>query len=431
MTMTSELNIKSELGDSCRNDQSNDKNDNDKCGVKEEDDGKMVNQRENRLTTIIDQLRCQSKLKGNVHRDSLSLSANGEGGGGGAARRCARDASSPAQAHAPPAPSAAHTAHTTHTVKSERLSPHDSNASRSRSVTPSTSSYPGTPPERGSPQAPTPVPAHPPRNYSDIMRSLAARYNTHPNNDYFHRTNGFGVERPTPVPTDISDVPVGGLFAKLAKQQGGPPRLPAFPVMLDMSSTKTLLALSRVGRGGRSRRKRVGVTTAEHSPLDLSAAGESAAKRARLSASPSTRSDGDDRDRVSNEDRGEARECLCSEARARLAALTVDDVCDFVASIDICAEYASNFRDQRIDGSGLPLLTEEHLTGMLQMKLGPALKLRAVVARRLEPCAQCVAAAALTATTATATTAPTTTTAPKVNGSSLKTEPRSNTTSPS
>ncbi|OWR51127.1 hypothetical protein KGM_207720 [Danaus plexippus plexippus] len=90
-----------------------------------------------------------------------------------------------------------------------------------------------------------------------------------------------------------------------------------------------------------------------------------------------------------------------------------------------------NFRDQRIDGSGLPLLTEEHLTGMLQMKLGPALKLRAVVARRLEPCAQCVAAAALTATTATATTAPTTTTAPKVNGSSLKTEPRSNTTSPS
>ncbi|OWR51129.1 hypothetical protein KGM_207718 [Danaus plexippus plexippus] len=264
-----------------------------------------------------------------------------EGGGGGAARRCARDASSPAQAHAPPAPSAAHTAHTTHTVKSERLSPHDSNASRSRSVTPSTSSYPGTPPERGSPQAPTPVPAHPPRNYSDIMRSLAARYNTHPNNDYFHRTNGFGVERPTPVPTDISDVPVGGLFAKLAKQQGGPPRLPAFPVMLDMSSTKTLLALSRVGRGGRSRRKRVGVTTAEHSPLDLSAAGESAAKRARLSASPSTRSDGDDRDRVSNEDRGEARECLCSEARARLAALTVDDVCDFVASIDICAEYAS------------------------------------------------------------------------------------------
>ncbi|XP_052741412.1 uncharacterized protein LOC112048204 isoform X2 [Bicyclus anynana] len=339
------------------------------------------------------------------------------GEAGAAARRCARDAASPAQAHAPasaaPAPLAG--------VKSERLSPHDSTASRSRSVTPSTSSYPGTPPERGSPHAP-PAPAHPPRNYSDIMRSLAARYNTHPTNDYFHRMNGFAVEQraPSQPQVDATDVPVGGLFAKLAKQQGGPPRLPAFPVMLDMSSTKTLLAISRVGRGGRSRRKRVGAgTTAEHSPLDLSAAGESAAKRARLSASPSTRSDGDER--ASNEDRSENRECLCAEARARLSAWSVDEVCDFVSSIDICAEYASNFREQRIDGAGLPLLTEEHLTMMLQMKLGPALKLRAVLARRLEPCAQCLANAANTTPTNT----------PKINGTSLKSEPRSNTTSPS
>lgn len=34
-------------------------------------------------------------------------------------------------------------------------------------------------------------------------------------------------------------------------------------------------------------------------------------------------------------------ECLCAEARARLSAWSVDDVCDFVNSIDICAEYAS------------------------------------------------------------------------------------------
>lgn len=67
-------------------------------------------------------------------------------------------------------------------------------------------------------------------------------------------------------------------------------------------SSQTLLAISRVGRGGRSRRKRIGTgVVPEHSPLDLSAAGESAAKRARLSASPSTRSDSDDRDRASND----------------------------------------------------------------------------------------------------------------------------------
>ncbi|CAG9102917.1 unnamed protein product [Plutella xylostella] len=99
---------------------------------------------------------------------SLCICKFGEGGGGGA-RRCARDAAaSPAQQQATPL------------VKTERLSPHDnrSSASRSRSVTPSTSSYPATPPSRGSPHAP-PAPAPPaPRNYSDIMRSLAARYNT-------------------------------------------------------------------------------------------------------------------------------------------------------------------------------------------------------------------------------------------------------------
>ncbi|KAL0838652.1 hypothetical protein ABMA28_016728 [Loxostege sticticalis] len=368
---------------------------------------------------------CETMFASNFH--DIKNESEG-GGGGGAARRCARDAAA-SPAHAP-TPTPAPPAPLQPQVKSERLSPHDSTASRSRSVTPSTSSYPGTPPERGSPHAPPqPAPAHPPRNYSDIMRSLAARYNSHPNNDYFHRMNGFGVEAraaTSPAQADATDAPLGGLFTKLAKQQGGPPRLPAFPVMLDMSSTKTLLAISRVGRGGRSRRKRVGAGAApEHSPLDLSAAGESAAKRARLSASPSTRSDSDERDRVSNEDRSEARgECLCAEARARLSAWSVDDVCDFVTSIDICAEYTSNFREQRIDGAGLPLLTEDHLTGMLQMKLGPALKLRAVLARRLEPCAHCQA---LNLAAAPATPAP----GPRINGTALKSEPRSNTTSPS
>ncbi|CAG9102914.1 unnamed protein product [Plutella xylostella] len=243
---------------------------------------------------------------------------------------------------------------------------------------------------------------------------------------YFHRVNGFGSVEPrpplqtSPLRVESSETPLGGLFTRFARQQGGPPRLPAFPVMLDMSSTKTLLAISRVGLRGRSRRKRGGAAGAgagaEHSPLDLSAAGETAAKRARLSASPSTRSD----DGPGSDDRGSTRgDCLCAEARARLQAWTVDDVADFVTSIDICAEYATNFREQRIDGAGLPLLTEEHLTGMLQMKLGPALKLRAVLARRLEPCAPCNAAASAANVT------------PKINGTSLKSEPRSNTTSPS
>ncbi|XP_039296804.1 sterile alpha motif domain-containing protein 11-like [Nilaparvata lugens] len=69
---------------------------------------------------------------------------------------------------------------------------------------------------------------------------------------------------------------------------------------------------------------------------------------------------------------------------------TVEEVASFVGTIDICAEYAGNFRDQCIDGSALPLLTEAHLTTALQMKLGPALKLRSVLSRRLGNCAVCM-----------------------------------------
>ncbi|XP_036727346.1 sterile alpha motif domain-containing protein 11 isoform X1 [Balaenoptera musculus] len=62
---------------------------------------------------------------------------------------------------------------------------------------------------------------------------------------------------------------------------------------------------------------------------------------------------------------------------------TVDDVCSFVGSLSGCGEYAPVFREQGIDGETLPLLTEEHLLTTMGLKLGPALKIRAQVAKRL------------------------------------------------
>lgn len=49
-----------------------------------------------------------------------------------------------------------------------------------------------------------------------------------------------------------------------------------------------------------------------------------------------------------------------------------------------------NFREHRIDGASLPLLSEDHLTGPMGMKLGPALKLRALLARKLGACTVCL-----------------------------------------
>lgn len=62
---------------------------------------------------------------------------------------------------------------------------------------------------------------------------------------------------------------------------------------------------------------------------------------------------------------------------------TVDDVCSFVGGLSGCGEYASVFREQGIDGETLPMLTEEHLLTTMGLKLGPALKIRAQVAKRL------------------------------------------------
>lgn len=47
------------------------------------------------------------------------------------------------------------------------------------------------------------------------------------------------------------------------------------------------------------------------------------------------------------------------------------------------------FREQRIDGAGLPLLTEDHLTNTMNMKLGPALKLKSLLLRKMGSCALC------------------------------------------
>ncbi|NXA80449.1 SAMD7 protein, partial [Thryothorus ludovicianus] len=62
---------------------------------------------------------------------------------------------------------------------------------------------------------------------------------------------------------------------------------------------------------------------------------------------------------------------------------TVDDVHNFIISLPGCSDYAQIFKDHAIDGETLPLLTEEHLLDTMGLKLGPALKIRSQVSRRL------------------------------------------------
>ncbi|NWR72702.1 SAM11 protein, partial [Centropus unirufus] len=52
-------------------------------------------------------------------------------------------------------------------------------------------------------------------------------------------------------------------------------------------------------------------------------------------------------------------------------------------SLGLCSGSSQVFREQAIDGETLPLLTEEHLLNNMGLKLGPALKIRSQVAKRV------------------------------------------------
>ncbi|NWQ59143.1 SAM11 protein, partial [Neopipo cinnamomea] len=67
------------------------------------------------------------------------------------------------------------------------------------------------------------------------------------------------------------------------------------------------------------------------------------------------------------------------------ALLSVWDFNDLLAflSLDLCCASLQVFREQAIDGETLPLLTEEHLLNNMGLKLGPALKIRSQVAKRV------------------------------------------------
>ncbi|PIK46076.1 hypothetical protein BSL78_17069 [Apostichopus japonicus] len=66
-----------------------------------------------------------------------------------------------------------------------------------------------------------------------------------------------------------------------------------------------------------------------------------------------------------------------------IANWSVDDVAEFVRSLKGCEDYSQVFREQAIDGEILPVLTEEHLLHNMGLKLGPALKIKINVAKRL------------------------------------------------
>nr|CAI5864996.1 unnamed protein product [Callosobruchus analis] len=166
-------------------------------------------------------------------------------------------------------------------VKNERLSPATPPEARSRSATPSSAqSHPGTPPSSQEGVAGMIAAG---RNYSDFMRSLAAKYNNANPNDYFSAArNGcfppspaaldprFKPSFPELLPTGLTPQPPSsakeqppvsatpspgsdqskkGNFASVLNPFASVTGAGAvFPPLIDMSTTQTLLAMVRTAK---------------------------------------------------------------------------------------------------------------------------------------------------------------------------------------
>ena len=99
---------------------------------------------------------------------------------------------------------------------------------------------------------------------------------------------------------------------------------------------------------------------------------------------------GADEDDDNNKDDGikanDAESAAMTQGSSRSSTHTswpVERVAQFIEQIDECREYGQLFRDEKIDGSCLGALSLYHLTAVLRIKIGPALKmLKAVQALR-------------------------------------------------
>jgi len=265
-------------------------------------------------------------------------------------------------------------------------------------------------------EPPLPPPPGGIKSYSDFMRSLAAKYNNNENGLPSNNDSPFQpfkaasnpLPPPPPPPSSVANTPVHPLlglpspFPFLASGLSGladpkakghlPPGLPpGFPNMMDMHSTQALLNLARSGNF----LGQPPVTSApSHNSSAFSPSLSSEASKKRPLA-PSEALDLSPPTSVNKKAKIEVRNLplnnqtttspVASAADPTILNWSVSEVSNFVSSIDICRDYAEVFRDHNIDGSALPLLTEDHLTLRLGLKLGPALKLRSIIAKKLGP----------------------------------------------
>ncbi|XP_043231225.1 sterile alpha motif domain-containing protein 11-like [Amphibalanus amphitrite] len=320
-------------------------------------------------------------------------------------------------------------------VKREAATPDRSPSGSPRSLASQRSSSerhsPATPASMASVAA-TPVtsqpgvgPPQPPRNYSDFMRSLAAKYNNNSSthSEYFSGQQngllrGFDYSRYGLKPGHTPLLPAGSPKEEKKEEPvtAASPLLAMHPHLAALSGLPMLDMLSMVRPGltpsdylassqaavaaaAAAPTAPAGKRPAEGAPLDLSNMKRPRLDKAGFKELFGLKEEEPRAGSASPRPTAELAAALhgsactqkpCSTEAEAVAAWDVEQVCAFVRSVDVCAEYAEAFKEHGIDGSTLPLLSAEHLTNILSMKLGPALKLRTALSQKIGHCAVCM-----------------------------------------
>jgi len=206
--------------------------------------------------------------------------------------------------------------------------------------------------------------------FSDLMRKMASKYQQpQPTSD--------ASEKPNPSFTDAFTAALSQYLpaaaAAGATPFGHPAPTPAFlptsPFMPFAHLTPALEALA----GSRA------LTALAHAQKRLREQTEedeiqrSAAKKCRIIENPL------DLSYSTSEDDVDVLSIDPPPSPSNVEQWSVDQVVDFVSSVESCRDYAQVFFEHSIDGSALLVLNESHLTRIMGLKLGPAIRLRSAI----------------------------------------------------
>jgi len=203
--------------------------------------------------------------------------------------------------------------------------------------------------------------------FSDLMRKMASKYQQpQPTSDASEKPNPSFSDAFTAALSQYLPAAAAAGATPFGHQTPTPSFLPTPPFMPFAHLTPALetLAGSRALTALAHAQKRLREQTEEDEIQ------KSAAKKCRVIEDPL------DLSSSASEDDVDVLSIDPPPSPSNVEQWSVDKVVEFVSNVESCRDYAQVFFEHSIDGSALLVLNESHLTRIMGLKLGPAIRLR-------------------------------------------------------